>query len=312
MQNAAPGCAQARTAFMPADATQYRETNAIVMLALAQARPISLFYDTTCHDPVAVVLAAVAIEIAPWSARPPAPGQRRAPPAGRGLRLAASCSSCSPLGSLTQPRSSWSAATTYRGTGANLATLATANVTPATFGKLVRYKVDGFVYAQPLLVSGLSVGGRIRNVLYVATTSSMVYALNAGPARHRRRAPVWQARLTEQGSAESARRPDGSDGARARGYPEHAGDRPRPRGPLRRFAQPGAGRTRAAAARARSRHWTGEAARPRRPLPPGMRLLVEGRAHVPFRSEGPQQSTGPHPVGVDVVHGLGGLDSDHG
>lgn len=65
MQNAAPGCAQARTAFMPADATQYRETNAIVMLALAQARPISLFYDTTCHDPVAVVLAAVAIEIAP-------------------------------------------------------------------------------------------------------------------------------------------------------------------------------------------------------------------------------------------------------
>jgi outer membrane protein assembly factor BamB len=87
-----------------------------------------------------------------------------------------------------------------RGTGANLAEtlLTTANVTPATFGKLFSYEVDGFVYAQPLLVSELSVGGRIRNVLYVATTSSMVYALDADrPGIDG--GLLWQARLTERG-----------------------------------------------------------------------------------------------------------------
>jgi len=66
-------------------------------------------------------------------------------------------------------------------TGANLAETAlnTGNVNPATFGKLYSYPVDGPVYAQPLFVSDLSIGGRLRNVLFVATMNDKVYAFDA-------------------------------------------------------------------------------------------------------------------------------------
>lgn len=49
-----------------------------------------------------------------------------------------------------------------RGSGANLreTVLNTANVDPARFGKLFSYEIEGAVYAQPLVVSGLLVRGR--------------------------------------------------------------------------------------------------------------------------------------------------------
>lgn len=88
-----------------------------------------------------------------------------------------------------------------RGSGTNLreAILNTSNVNPARFGKLFSYEVEGFVYAQPLIVSGVRVQGRVRNVLYVATTNNMVYALDAddsGPAG----GLLWQVRLTDHGA----------------------------------------------------------------------------------------------------------------
>jgi hypothetical protein len=61
MQNALGGCKDADTAFLPTTAIQYRETNAIVLLSIAQARPLTVFYDDTCHGPQ-VVLRAAAIE----------------------------------------------------------------------------------------------------------------------------------------------------------------------------------------------------------------------------------------------------------
>jgi hypothetical protein len=66
-----------------------------------------------------------------------------------------------------------------RGTGANLSetVLTTATVNPSRFGKLFSYEVEGAVYAQPLVVSRIPVRGRLRNVVYVATTNNMVYAL---------------------------------------------------------------------------------------------------------------------------------------
>jgi outer membrane protein assembly factor BamB len=88
-----------------------------------------------------------------------------------------------------------------RGTGANQheTVLNTSNVNPVSFGKLFSYEVEGFVYAQPLIVSGVLVNGHLRNLLYVATTNNMVYALDAdnpGPDG----GPLWQVRLTDHGA----------------------------------------------------------------------------------------------------------------
>ena len=66
-------------------------------------------------------------------------------------------------------------------TGQNLTepVLNTSNVNVNTFGKLFSRAVDGQIYAQPLYVPGLSVAGRIRNVVYVATQNDTVYAFDA-------------------------------------------------------------------------------------------------------------------------------------
>lgn len=76
-------------------------------------------------------------------------------------------------------------------TGQNLkeTILTPRNVNTATFGKLFTLYVDGFVYAQPLYASNVSIGGQLRNVLYVATEHNSVYAfdadnLAAGPLWH--------------------------------------------------------------------------------------------------------------------------------
>ena len=69
-------------------------------------------------------------------------------------------------------------------TGANLVekTLTATNVNPTRFGKLYSLPVDGAVYAQPLYVSGISINGVVRNVLYVATMNDKVYAFDADRA----------------------------------------------------------------------------------------------------------------------------------
>ena len=66
-------------------------------------------------------------------------------------------------------------------TGANLseALLNTSNVSVNNFGKLWTYPVDGAVFAQPLYVSGLSIGVGTHNVLYIATMNDKVYAFDA-------------------------------------------------------------------------------------------------------------------------------------
>jgi len=65
--------------------------------------------------------------------------------------------------------------------GANLQeyALTPSNVASATFGKLFSCAVDGAVYAQPLWVPGLSIGGGIHNVLFVATQHDSLYAFDA-------------------------------------------------------------------------------------------------------------------------------------
>ena len=67
-------------------------------------------------------------------------------------------------------------------TGQNLTetVLTPANVNSTNFGKLFLVSVDGQVYAQPLVVSGLSIPGPgLRDVLYIATENVSVYACDA-------------------------------------------------------------------------------------------------------------------------------------
>ncbi len=66
-------------------------------------------------------------------------------------------------------------------TGDNLSetVLTKSNVNSTSFGLLHKISVDNQVYAQPLVVSGLSIGGGTHNVVYVATTNNSIYAFDA-------------------------------------------------------------------------------------------------------------------------------------
>ena len=70
--------------------------------------------------------------------------------------------------------------------------LSPATVSASRFGKLTSLAGDGQIYAQPLYVSGFSIGGATLNVLFVATMHNSVYAYDADSASH---APLWQVNL---------------------------------------------------------------------------------------------------------------------
>ena len=81
-------------------------------------------------------------------------------------------------------------------TGANLkeTILKPANVNVATFGRLFSRTVDGDLYAQPLIVSGLKLGqGPAVNVVFLCTSRNWVYAYDADKPTHC--LPFWQVNL---------------------------------------------------------------------------------------------------------------------
>ncbi len=67
-------------------------------------------------------------------------------------------------------------------TGANIqeTVLTQQTVSAAKFGKLFEREVDGDIYAQPLIKTGVNIPGvGIRNVVYVATVNNSLYAFDA-------------------------------------------------------------------------------------------------------------------------------------
>jgi len=73
--------------------------------------------------------------------------------------------------------------------GANLneTVLTPANVNPASFGRIFSLPVDAAIYAQPLYVPNLSIGGAPHNVVFVATMKDSLYAFDADQPN----APLW-------------------------------------------------------------------------------------------------------------------------
>ncbi|MGO9632493.1 MAG: hypothetical protein ACLPX1_01195 [Steroidobacteraceae bacterium] len=80
--------------------------------------------------------------------------------------------------------------------GANLneTILTPSNVSSATFGKLFAYPVDEEVFAQPLYVPNLAIGGGTHNVVFVATMGNTVYAFDADSVGSAT-TPLWKVNL---------------------------------------------------------------------------------------------------------------------
>jgi hypothetical protein len=57
--------------------------------------------------------------------------------------------------------------------------LTSSTVTPSTFGLLFNCPVDGFMFANPLYVANLTIGGQTHNVVFLATEHNSVYAFDA-------------------------------------------------------------------------------------------------------------------------------------
>src|SRR6267154_2315977 len=72
-------------------------------------------------------------------------------------------------------------------------TLTLQNVNSNTFGLLFERPVDGDMYPQPLIVSGLTIGGGTHNVVYLATATNNVYAYDADNAINN--TPYWSVNL---------------------------------------------------------------------------------------------------------------------
>jgi hypothetical protein len=73
--------------------------------------------------------------------------------------------------------------------------LTPSNVNAGSFGLLAKATVDGQIYAQPLVLSNVAIGGGTHNVVYVATEHDSVYALDASTG-----AQYWKTSLFPPGS----------------------------------------------------------------------------------------------------------------
>jgi outer membrane protein assembly factor BamB len=76
--------------------------------------------------------------------------------------------------------------------------LTLSNVNSTQFGKIGFDSVDGLVDAEPLYLANVTAGGKLRNVLYLATEHDSVYAFDADTG-----AQIWKASVLGSGETTS-------------------------------------------------------------------------------------------------------------
>jgi Legume lectin domain/Chitobiase/beta-hexosaminidase C-terminal domain len=96
------------------------------------------------------------------------------------------------------------------GANTNETILTPANVNASSFGKLFYYVVDGYVYAEPLYMSGITMGsgtpqaGTKHNVVFVATEHDTVYAFDADGNLGANAKPLWRVTLLDSAHGAAA------------------------------------------------------------------------------------------------------------
>jgi hypothetical protein len=73
--------------------------------------------------------------------------------------------------------------------------LTPSTVTPSTFSRLFTQSVDGQIYAQPLYMQNVNIGGTTHNVVFVATENDTVYAFDADTNGGTNASPLWKASM---------------------------------------------------------------------------------------------------------------------
>ena len=91
----------------------------------------------------------------------------------------------------------WHVDSQRTGLNSGESSLLPATVSSQAFGKLFSYQVDGYAYAEPLLISNVNLGGARHNVLYVATENDSVYAFDADS--YGKGTPLWKTSLLNAG-----------------------------------------------------------------------------------------------------------------